>query len=238
MRLINRLLRSIVLIVALSTWMSSLAQKSLVKQDLIWLNYGLKVKIGENWHFKQDIHERAYWFPWRQHQLLVRSSMNRSIGNGLTVGGGFCYFLQSQPQTAEVKMYADYIELRPHLSASLKKQVNPNWTMDQRMMLEFRFFEDQGAIPYSNSRIRYLLKGTRSLNERWSVNLFDELHMNIGNEIVLNTFDQNRLGGGFNYKVSDKLKLGLTYFNWYQQSVKGTEYIVRDIVQVSLNQSF
>ena len=104
-------------------------------------------------------------------------------------------------------------------------------------MTEFRFFEEEKAYPYSNARIRYLLKAVRKLDDHWSIHLFDEIHMNVGRNIVLNTFDQNRLGGGVTYALSDQLSFGATYFNWYQQASNGSDFILRDIVQFSFNQT-
>lgn len=52
----------------------------------------------------------------------------------------------------------------------------------------------------------------------------DELHINFGNEIVYNYFDQNRFFIGFNYHVNAVDNIQFGYMNLFQQLASGNSY--------------
>lgn len=52
----------------------------------------------------------------------------------------------------------------------------------------------------------------------------DEVHVNFGKQIVLNTFDQNRFFLGFKYQFSEHSNLQLGYMNLFQQLAAGNRY--------------
>ena len=54
--------------------------------------------------------------------------------------------------------------------------------------------------------------------------LNDEVHINFGNEIVNNYFDQNRFFVGLSYHVNAHDNLQLGYMNLFQQLPAGNKY--------------
>lgn len=58
------------------------AQKNIENQHLLWTRYYLKLKLNDNYQLRQEIEERNYWFPWRQHQFVSRTFADRKLGKG------------------------------------------------------------------------------------------------------------------------------------------------------------
>src|SRR5690554_890224 len=78
------------------------AQKKVDTQQLLWTRYYLKLKLHDNYQIRQEVEERTYWFPWRQHQFVTRTFAERKLGKGWNAGLGFTYFLQSLPHNPEI----------------------------------------------------------------------------------------------------------------------------------------
>ena len=116
--------------------------------------------------------------------------------------------------------------------------------MNHKYQLEARFFQNQvdvelvSGYSFSNFRFRYqlgfdypLLKVDNS--DKIIIKLKDEIMLNIGNQIVKNTFDQNRVYLGLNFVVKPKLAFEVGYLNWFQQQKSGGDYYNRDILRFS-----
>ena len=52
----------------------------------------------------------------------------------------------------------------------------------------------------------------------------DEVHINFGEQIVYNYFDQNRFFVGFNYHINKHDNLQFGYMNLFQQLAAGNQY--------------
>ena len=74
------------------------AQKNVETQNLLWLRYNLKLKINTNYQIRQDLEERTFWFPWRQHQFASRTLLDRRLGNGWNTAIAFTYLEQALPK--------------------------------------------------------------------------------------------------------------------------------------------
>ena len=212
-------------------------KKNITDQDLVWMRYKGKKNLSEKVAVSLEIEERAYWIPWRQHQALTRGQVYKKLGKGWTASGGFTYFLQALPEIQNESDFENRTELRPHIGFTQKQQLNEKLQLSHRYWFEFRFREqaNDGNIEYDNIRFRYKLGVSYSLTNKIDLKLFDEIHLNLGNEVVRNVFNQNRIGGGLKYQFIEKLSLEINYFNWFQQRSSGDEFFSRDIVRFTLH---
>jgi hypothetical protein len=108
----------------------------------------------------------------------------------------------------------------------------------QYLRLEERFRrkllnDDELAEGYNfNFRVRYNYMIQWAIGSRpyqkgsFSAVLNDELHINFGDEIVYNYFDQNRFFAGFHYFITDQSTLQFGYLNVFQQTAAGNSYRV------------
>lgn len=211
------------------------SQKNVEHQDLIW--YGINVKIGLNddYSLKQEIENRMYWFPWRQHVVISRTQLEKKLNPNLSTAVGLTYLLQSLPNDPEIEDFSNFSEIRPQLNFILQQKLSEKWKLQHRYQTEFRFMEDnEGRIRYSNNRSRYKFEAAYKINEACVLKAYDEIHINIGKKTVQNVFDQNRIGASVQYMPWKNTGIEAGYFNWFQQRSNSTDFYSRDIFRITL----
>jgi hypothetical protein len=67
--------------------------------------------------------------------------------------------------------------------------------------------------------------------------LNDEVHLNLGKEIVYNYFDQNRLFGGVGYQFTKGLNAQLGYMQVFQQQATGNRFFQTHALRLFLFQN-
>ena len=210
-------------------------QKNIEDQSLLWSRYSLEVKLEKDYRLRQEIEERAYWFPWRQHQFVSRTQLDKKIGAGWNAGIGFTYFLQSLPHDPKLDVEENRTELRPQVELSYTQNLNEKWKINHRFWSEFRFFEQTSGFEFSNNRTRYKLELRYTPVEKLTIKAFDEIHVNIGQKVVHNVFDQNRYGASLQYMPFRNFGVELGYFNWFQQRSSGVDFYNRNIFRLTLH---
>ena len=66
----------------------------------------------------------------------------------------------------------------------------------------------------------------------------NEVHVNLGKEVVYNTFDQNRTTIGINHKISKQWRYDFGYMVIYQQRASGYEYDLNHTLRLFFYGSF
>jgi hypothetical protein len=220
-----------------------LAQKKVENQQLIWYGYYNNLKFNENWNLNSEIQERQFYNPTAQHQLVFRSNLERKLIADWNASVGMTLFLQN-PNTPNSESNLTVPELRPDVGFSNKQKLG-FLTINHRYKAEARFFHDVendrliGGYRFSNFRLRYQLGldfpiWKKEGNEKLLLKIKDEIMFNVGNKIVKNTFDQNRIYAAFNYKLNASYAFELGYMNWFQQQKSGVDFYNRDILRLSI----
>ncbi|MFI8380252.1 DUF2490 domain-containing protein [Leeuwenhoekiella sp. NPDC079379] len=221
-------------LLAFSTFLN--AQKTIDHQQLLWTGYSLKLKINESYQLRQEIEERTYWFPWRQHQFIARTMAERKLSKGWSAAAGLAYLEQTSPQDPTIKSYTTTAELRPLAELAYAQELGAKLSLNHRYWGEFRFFEQpDGSFDFGNIRARYKLELRYAPTAQLTFKAFDEIHLNIGNNIVQNVFDQNRYGTSAQYMFIENLGIELGYFNWFQQRASGTDFYNRNIIRLTIH---
>jgi hypothetical protein len=220
-----------------------LAQKKVENQQLIWYGYYNNLKFNENWNLNSEIQERQFYNPTAQHQLVFRSNLERKVFGDWKASVGMTLFLQN-PNTPNSESNLTVPELRPDIGFSNKQKLG-FLTINHRYKAEARFFHDVendrlvGGYRFSNFRLRYQLGldfpiWKKEGNEKLLLKIKDEIMFNVGNKIVKNTFDQNRIYAAFNYKLNASYAFEIGYMNWFQQQKSGVDFYNRDILRLSI----
>lgn len=228
----------VLLYFTISLWCFTVkSQKNVDTQSLLWMRYYLHIPVNNTYRIQQELEERTYWFPWRQHQLVSRTFVQRKLGKNWSTGLGFTYFQQSLPHNPEVTDYYNQSELRPQLELAAKQPLTTTLQLHHRYWAEFRYFETSygSAYHYGNTRFRYKLELSYAPVSQLTLKAFDEIHVNIGNQIVQNVFDQNRYGGSIQYQPTKQLGFELGYLNWFQQRKSGVDFYNRNIIRFTLH---
>lgn len=93
------------------------------------------------------------------------------------------------------------------------------------------------------SRVRYTIVATLPLSKRkfkpggWCLVANEELHINLGNKNVYNTFDQNRFFLGIQYAFTGTTALQLGYLHHYTQLSAGNVYQANHVVRINFIQN-
>ena len=114
-------------------------------------------------------------------------------------------------------------------------------TFLQRIRIEQRWHQvldpadgSVDRVRFSN-RFRFLFSGTMKIFENPKMprlTISDEILFHVGNEIVFNTFDQNRLFLGFNQRISPSWTVDYGYMMVYQQRYSGFEYDMNHTIRL------
>jgi hypothetical protein len=221
-------------------------QKNITDQNLFWYGLFTTIEINEKWYIQGEVQERHYVNPTAQHQFLIRSHIHRVLGeSGWETSAGMCLFLQN-PNDPNALVKLTVPELRPHVEFVFKQKLK-NITFDHRYRAEARFFHNINAsmmeledgFEFGNFRLRYRLQATiplYKLDDKGTLKLKvgDEIHLNAGNGIVINVFDQNRIYAALNYEVSKNVSAEVGYLNWFQQRPNGA-FFNRNILNCSVS---
>ena len=214
------------------------AQKNVDHQSLLWTRYQLKLKLDDHWSASQELEERTYWFPWRQHQMVSRSMAQYQLGKGWNIGGGLTYFRQALPQDAHKEVTYTQPELRPQLEVDYKQQISEKFNIQHRYWSEMRNFKAENEdFKYSNVRMRYKLEFQYQPNKKTTLRAYEEIFINFGKNIVYNKFDQNRVGASVQYMPWNNFGFELGYINWFQQRPSGVDFYDRNIVRFTIHQT-
>lgn len=216
--------------------------KQVIQQQLVWYAYNNTLEFSPKWSLVSEVHERRFRNPDAQHQFVARSHLHYSLGKGWSASGGFTYFLQS-PQLPDAANKLAVPELRPHIQVDYKQALD-KLTVGHRYRIEKRFFRNTAdgelADGYtSNYRFRYRLGleyQVASIHQMpLKVKVNNEVHINAGERITYNRFDQNRLYAGLNYTVVKNVAVEAGYLKWYQQRASGNQYFSWDIISFSVH---
>ena len=221
-----------------------LSQKEITKQNLAWVAFNFNLNFNNKWSLQSEIQERIYVQPFAQHQFVLRSHLHRTLGtSNWEVSAGMCLFLQS-PNDPSASNKLIIPELRPHIEALCKQQFN-SWGLEHRYRAEARFFHQTNAtkteledgFDFGNFRFRYRLQAYFQLiefnkNSSLRVKVADEIHLNAGQNIIKNVFDQNRISVDLAWLLNPSLQIELGYLNWFQQTPSAT-FFNRNIVRLS-----
>ncbi len=236
----------VALILSVLLFQNSYSQKKIEHQQLIWYGYFNSFIINSNWKFHSDVQERHFINPVAQHQLVFRTFVERKLVHNWSSLLGMILFYQS-PQDPNSPSNLMVPELRPVVGFANFESLGL-LKINQKYQLEARFFHNQdngeltSGYDFSNFRFRYLLSFDYPIfrihnADKLILKVKDEVMLNIGNKIVKNTFDQNRLYLATNYAITPKLSFEVGYMNWFQQQRNGTDYYNRDIIRFSIFQT-
>lgn len=174
----------------------SAQNKSVSKQQQIWLQYYGKGRINSKWSIALDAGYRWNNFLERRSQHLIRPAIFYQFNPNIRLATGI----------ARLGFFTDgeltRVEWRPHQELNIRHPF-AHITFKQRYRLEQRLLNplENGKESDFHFRIRYALAvsipllalSKTHLDRRLSLGLGNELFMNAGPSITHDFFDQNRM---------------------------------------------
>ncbi len=204
---------------------SSYSQKQTQHVQQVWLGYFNQTRVSERWGIWTDLHLRT-------REEFV-SNLSTAIARfGLT------YYANDHLKFTAGYAYINYFPADNHPSVSQTEhrpwqQVQWNTNAKRSRLMQWirveeryrrKIVNEQLAEGYTfNFRTRYNLALTLPLGKHafapntLSLAFNNEVHVNMGKQIVNNYFDQNRLFGGLIYHLNPHAQLQAGYMNVFQQ---------------------
>jgi hypothetical protein len=207
------------------------SQKSVTRSDQAWFSYLVQPRISRHWGLWFDVHYRLSDFVRNPSQIILRPAITYLLTDNLRLNAGYAYVL-SYPQGDFETVLPEH---RPWQQIWYRQTHRRVQTL-QWLRLEERFRRtlDNGVVSDDftfNWRLRYNLSVWIPLNNAEMipgtvfVSLFDELFLNFGDNIVYNTFDQNRFFMGAGFQFTPQFNVHLGYQHVYQQLSPGDQYL-------------
>ncbi len=221
------------ILVGMSPFASAQTTKQTTQVGQTWLAYMNQTRLTNKLGVWTDIHLRT--------KEEVVSGLSLAI---FRVGG--MYYLADNTKFTVGYAFVNHFPAENHQNISQPEhrpwqqiQWQTKYTQlrtTQWIRLEERFRrkiknDNELAEGYAfNYRVRYNIqllvplskRGTASKTLAWVVN--DEVHVNFGNEITYNYFDQNRFFTGIAYHLNDHDNVQVGYMNVFQQLAAGNRY--------------
>ncbi len=204
--------------------------KSIETETQTWLGYVTQTRLSEKWTLWFDIHHRRR-DNFIDHYVLQleRIAVIYNLSPQIRLFAGYAYF-HNAPQGSQVLSPDEH---RPWEQIQYTQEFS-RFRLVQSIRLEQRFREkvlkDQSLGYVFNHRIRYNMSFFIPLSKRkfepktWFVLLANDTHLNFGENIVYNYFDQNRIIVSLGYQFSKNLQLQAGYMNIYQQLATGNQF--------------
>lgn len=206
--------------------------KSTTHLQQVWLGYFNQTRLTDKFGFWVDL------------QLRTKEDFFDNLSVSLNRFGLTYYLTDNTKLTAGYAYVVAYPEDNRKVSIPEHRpwqQVQWNTKYGKKRMMQWirlderyrrRLVNDSTlADAYSfNYKLRYNLFYDIPLSRKGIVPkalsfvINDEVHINFGRQIVLNTFDQNRFYLGFKYQLSEHSNLQLGYMNVFQQLATGHRY--------------
>ena len=208
------------------------AKKTITDVQQLWVGYFNQTRLTDKFGFWVDL------------QLRTKDDFVNDLSVSLNRFGLTYYVTDNTKLTAGYAYIVAYPEDNRKVSIPEHRpwqQVQWNTKYGKKRMMQWlrlderyrrRLLNDSTlADTYSfNYKLRYNLFYDIPLSKKgivpkaFSFVINDEIHINFGKQIVLNTFDQNRFYLGFKYQLSEHSNVQLGYMNLFQQLAAGNRY--------------
>lgn len=169
-----------------------------------WHMYFGTNRISEKLSIHSEAQLRYYENGKNFNQLLLRTGLNHHIDSNAIATLGYGY-IATDGTFEEFSGERDSREHRIFEQFILKNEVW-KFNFEHRYRLEQRFL-DFGDRTDTQHRARYRLQVTLPLSAIFFLNFYDEIFLNLQNEV----FGQNRLYGAFGANVTDNLSVQAGY---------------------------
>lgn len=202
----------------------------------IWFAYFNQTRLSDKWGMWTDLHLRTKEnFVEGLSQSIIRLGLTYYIKDNTKFTLGYAYvndFPSDNHKNISVPEHRPWQQLQWHTNYGKKRMMQ--WIRLEERYKRKVLNDDALADGYSfNFRVRYNIWYEIPLSKKGIVpNSFsfivnNELHINLGKQVVNNYFDQNRLFLGLKYQTGEHSNLQVGYMNLFQQLAAGNQY--RDI---------
>lgn len=226
--MLRRKLLILIILFPLITWGQEQPKKVINQKKQTWVSLNTLTKFSKHWGVVVDVHVREDEFFKDNSFYFLRGGLNYIPNDNVSIIGGYAH-LWLAPSNPDWDTYSD--ENRIYEQVQFNSKVG-KVSILHRVRNEQRWQEKivndrpTGENRFTN-RVRYLLSLKIPVFQDVkapALVVSDEILIHFGQEVVYNTFDQNRLFVGIKQSISPQLSFDFGYMNVYQQKYSGYEY--------------
>jgi hypothetical protein len=238
------LLKTLFIVFPFVVLAQTIQKKEVNQQFQTWVSLNSVTKFSNHWGVVADVHLRTNDFFQDNNFFFLRGGISYIPNAKFSFTGGYAHMWLA-PRNPTWSTFSDENRIYQQVQMNTK---SGNVGIVHRLRNEQRWQEiiindqETGKSKFSN-RVRYLISTNIPIFKKKSAPLLvisDELLLQFGNEIVYNTFDQNRFFVGIKQAINPKLSFDFGYMNVYQQKSNGYQYDMNHTLRLFfyLNSSF
>lgn len=203
-------------------------EKVINHQQQTWLSLNNTIMLDKHWVALADFHVRRTDFVDSESFYLVRGALGYVTDSKqlLALGVGHFWFAPTNPDfknytnedfTYQLYQFTSKIGNVSVLNGFRNEQrwqqimVNDSYTGDKRFTNRLRYLLSFNIPIFKNKKMPTLA-------------ISNEILLQVGKDVVYNTFDQNRFFIGIKQAVTPKLSFDFGYMNVYQEKKSGYQY--------------
>lgn len=219
----------ICLLIFFTSSVSGQTEKEINNQAQFWTSVNSTWRMTDHWGVMGDFHIRRDDFVKDPNFYFLRLGGVYWFNDKISLAGGAAALWLAQPSIDGGFNYA--LERRTFQQV-LWRSINGNVKFLQRIRTEQRWHEVlnlDGSVDRVrfSTRLRFLFSASMKVfnNEKWPrIVMADEVLVHFGEEIVYNTFDQNRFFVGINDRLNKSWTFDFGYMAVLQQKYIGYKY--------------
>lgn len=231
--MMKRIAIGIIILALIGMEVHAQSDKQIERLEQVWTGYFNQTRFSKRWGAWFDVQLRSKddFFTGKS-QFIIRPGITYYVSDATKLTAGYAYINHyptdnhkkiSQPEHRpwqQVQWHTKYSKLRTmqylRLEERFRRKIQNDSTLAEGYNFNFRVrYAFLLQVPLTNKPIE---KGDFS----FIVN--DEIHVNLGKQILYNTFDQNRFFLGFAYHTNAHDNIQFGYMNLFQQLAAGNKY--------------
>lgn len=205
------------------------AEKEIDQNVMFWTSINSTMRFSNHWGLMADFHIRRTDFIANPSFYFARAGAVYWFQSATGACGYANLLLAPAPETIttwsdEHRIYQQlqYVSTIRETTMSLRLRNEQRWKQEVDVAQD----KKTGDYKFSN-RVRFLLSFTIPVcnNKKIpSLALADEMMLQFGDEVVYNTFDQNRFFIGIKQDLGNNFSVDLGYMHVFQQKASGYRY--------------
>lgn len=212
-------------------------QKSFNHQVQFWTSLNSTMRLSDHWGVIADAHIRRNRFILEPSFYFLRAGAAYWMDDQFSFAGGLAALWLATPTEVGTKFA---LERRVYQQALWRAKIGRT-TFLQRIRIEQRWQEvlntQDGSVDHIRftNRFRFLMSATVRAFDNMKLPqpvISNEIHFHVGQEVIYNTFDQNRLFVGINQHIKNDWSLDFGYMLVYQQKYSGVDYDMNHTIRL------
>jgi hypothetical protein len=211
-------------------------QKKVTDKVQTWLSLNTATKLSNQWGFVADAHVRWDGFLQENNFYFLRGGISYMPNKAISLSAGYAHMWLA-PSRPYWTTYSD--ENRFYQQVNFNSKVG-EVSILQRVRIEQRWQEKIVNDRETNedrftTRVRYLFSTNIPVFKNKNLPvlvLSDEILVHFGDEVIFNTFDQNRFFIGIKQVIDPKWSFDFGYMNVYQQRYSGFQYDMNHTIRL------